>query len=421
MKERMKILFIHHGNVKGGAFLSLLYLLRALDQSLYEPIVCNGGDEQDPQVEAIFFEEGFSTCSCRLPRFAHTTGGSYSLYTRRGWNSMLSWFQGYRKSCRSFAELINNMKPDMVHFNSLTLAPYARVSSEMGIPTIVHVREVVLDGVFGIRKNFLRRHLIKDASKVIAICQDNFDRLSLPVGKGVVIYNPVDLHKFDYVIDGNESRKKLDIPDSTPVILFAGGSVWDVKGLFEFLQAMQQVKKKLPTLICLMPGFPMPYDPAQREWTFRRRIAHILGMFRKSDQLFRLFKSNGLDAQIVRSDFVYDIENWLAACDVVCVPHMQPHFSRTVMEAGAMKKPVVGFAIGGVSEVVQEGVTGLLVQRANVSALADVATKLLEDAGLASKLGQGGYQQAIGKFSAEHSASQVETIYKELIRECKLR
>lgn len=415
MSDKKKVLFIHHGNARGGAFLSLLYLLRSLDRTLYEPIVCNSGDEQDPQVEAIFSAEGFSTCSCRLPRFAHTTLGSYALYTKEGLKAMLSWFRGYRKSCRSLAELINDKNPDLIHFNSLTLAPYTKVALEMGIPAIIHIREPVLEGAFGIRKSFLRRHLIENASKVIAICKDNLERLNLPKDKGCIIYNPVDFGKFDYRIGRSAARKNLGIVDGAPVVLFAGGSVWDAKGLFEFLEAMHQVREKVPELICLMPGFPMPFDPAQREWTFKRRIAWLLRMFRKSDHLFRLFKRDGLDASIVRSDFVYDIENWLAACDVVCVPHMQPHFSRTVMESGAMKKPVAGFAVGGVSEVVQDGVTGLLVKRGDVSGLADSVVRLLTDDELSRRLGEGGYRQAVEKFDAGYSAQQVAAIYEELV------
>lgn len=408
-----RILYIHHGSARGGAFLSLLYLITALDRTRYEPIVCSS--EADSEVLDFFAKNGCRTCSCRLTRFAHTTGGTYNLLRYSGWRQLLAWLLEYNTASRHLKTLLLELKPDLVHFNSLTLAPYAKVPAHMGIPTIVHVRESIVNGLFGFRRKWLTSQIQQYAGKVIAICQDNLDRLRLTEDKGAVIYNPVDLSKFDFRIERSLARKKLGIPDSAPVALFAGGSVWNAKGLSEFLKAMHMVREKLPGLICLMPGFPMPADPAQRIWTLKRRIAWMLGLFRKGDRLFRLFKGNGLDAKIIRSDFVYDIENWLAACDVVCVPHMQPHFSRTVMEAGAMKKPVSGFSIGGVSEVVQNNVTGLLVRRADVSALADATTRLLEDTGLAGRLGEAGYRQAAAKFSAEHSARQVEKNYEELI------
>lgn len=407
-----KILFIHHGGAKGGAFLSLLYLLRSLDRTQYVPIVCNGSDEQDPQVENIFSAESVCTCACRLPRFAHTTGGTYNLLKLSGGRQFLGWIGEYNEASQRLETLLQKLKPDLVHFNSLTLAPYAKVPALLGIPAVVHVRESVVRGTFGLRRKWLVKQLNQYADRVIAICRDNLESLHLPEGIGSVIYNPVDLHKFDCRIDRSGARKKLGIPDNAPVTLFAGGSVWDAKGLSEFLEAMLLLRKKMPGLICLMPGFPMPMDPALRVWTLKRRIAWTLGVYRKGDRIFRLFKAG----KIIRNDFVYDIENWIAACDVVCVPHMQPHFSRTVMEAGAMKKPVTGFAIGGVTEVVQEGETGLLVRRGDVLALAAVTARLLEDAKLAGQLGEGGYRQATAKFSAEHSARQIEAIYKGLIR-----
>ena len=408
-----KILYIHHGSARGGAFLSLLYLLNALDRTKYEPIVCSS--EADDEVLAIFAKNGYRTCACRLPRFAHTTLGSFDLLKYSGWQQFMGWIKEYSVAKKRLETFLNELKPDLLHLNSLTLAPYAKISNRMGIPTVVHVREPIINGLFGIRRKWLSSQLRRNAGRVIAICRDNFDRLRLHEEQGTVIYNPVDLSKFNFGIDKSSARKKLGIPDKAPITLFAGGSVWDAKGLSEFVEAMHLVRKKIPNLVCLMPGFSMPSDPAQRVWTFKRRIACLLGLFRKCDKLFRRFKANGLDAKIIRSDFVYDIENWLAACDVACVLHIKPHFSRTVMEAGAMKTPVVGFAVGGIIEVVQEGVTGMLVKRKDILALADATIRVLENVDLAEKLGEGGYRQAVAKFSSEHSVLRVEAVYKELI------
>ena len=415
MSVKKRILFVHHGHARGGAFLSLLYLLRALDKTVYEPCVCSGGDEQDPEVEARCAAEGFATCSCRLPRFAHTTLGQYALGTPHGWKSMLAWFREYREGCRRLAALIAKANPDLLHLNSLTLAPYAKVARGMGVPVVVHVREPILEGTLGLRKRWVRAHVLAHASKAIAICHDNLGRLDLPAQKACVVYNPVDFGQFDHRIDPLAARFALHLPKGAPVALFAGGSVWEAKGLPEFLEAMLLVKRQFPDLICLMPGFTPPFDPSQRVWTSKRRVAWMLGLFRKNDRLYRLYKSEQLDAAIVCRDFVYDVENWIAASDVVCVPHMEPHFSRTVMEAGAMKKPVAAFAVGGVTEVVEDGVTGLLAARGDVTGLANSVSRLLADAELAARLGEGGYRQAVEKFDAGRSARQVEAVYRELI------
>jgi glycosyltransferase involved in cell wall biosynthesis len=409
-----RILFIHHGHARGGAFLSLLYLVKSLDRNLFEPIVCNGGVEQDPKVNEIFSKEGFETCNCRLPRFAHTTGGSYNLAQLKGWWDMMSWFREYGMAKKRLAMLIGRVRPHVVHLNSVTLAPYAAVPRSMKIPTVVHVRESVIEGVVGFRKRWLRWHLVNHANQVIAICKDNLERLELPEKKGVVIYNPVDFNMFDFRIDSASARKALGIADSAKVVLFGGGSVWEAKGLFEFLEAMSIIKEKEQHLICIMPSFQFPSNPNERMWTIKRRIAWLLGMFRKLDHRYRFIKTIGLRANILNSEFVYDIEQWVAASDVVCVPHVQPHFSRTVMEAGAMKKPVVAFEIGGVKEVVHDGETGLMVKQGDVPALAAAVLKLLNDKVLANRLGAGGYCQAVKTFDAVKNAAKIADVYEKL-------
>ncbi len=376
----------------------------------------NAGDEQSPKVNAMFDALGVDTSNCLLPRFAHTTLGFYDLRKPTGWRDFLRWILNYPLATRRLTHFIAAVRPDIVHFNSVTLAPYARVSHALGIPTVVHVREPVLTGMFGCRMQFLRSHLNRYADRVIAICRDNLERVDLPPGKAVTIYNPVDFSQFDYRADGSAARERLAIHPGAKVALFAGGSVPVVKGLHEFLQAMDIVKRGVPDLVCLMPFFDLPPDPSQRQWTVRRRLASLMGVYRKSDELYRLVTRNSLDNCIIRTGFVHNIEQWIAAADVVCVPHIKPHFSRTVMEAGAMKKPVVAFKIGGVEEVVQQGVTGLMVPCGDVHGLAEAVARLMRDTPLAVELGEGGYAQAVSQFDAAGHAAMVAAVYDGLVK-----
>jgi len=197
--------------------------------------------------------------------------------------------------------------------------------------------------------------------------------------------------------------------------LFAGGSVQDAKGLKEFIEAMGLVKKHEPHTVCLMPSFVLPLSPKERVWTLKRRFGWLLGIYKKQDRLYKLIEKGGLKGHIVRSDFTYEIERWIAACDVVCAPHILPHFSRTVIEAGAMKKPVVAFIIGGISEVVAHQGNGLLVANSDVAGLAAAIEELFVNEGLCMRLGINGWQQAQQLFAAEISATQVATVYEELL------
>jgi len=411
--KRKRILFIHHGSAHGGAPLSLLSLINYLDHSRYELIVCSS--EEDVEVMDLFARNNYETCACRLSRFAHTTLGSYNLFKTSGWRQLAGWIHDFPSASLRLEKLLRDLQPDLVHFNSLTLAPYAQVPARLGIPTVVHVREPVVQGIFGLRRRWLMRQLNRYASRVIAICRDNLDRLQLEAGRSQVIYNPVDFKKFDATIDKQEARASLGIAPDAKVALFAGGSVPDAKGLREYLEAMGRVKQHEPRTVCMMPSFVPPLSPHDRAWTFKRRIGWLLGIYRKQDRQFKLIEQSGLSDSIVHSEFTYEIERWIAASDVVCAPHILPHFSRTVIEAGAMKKPVVAFRVGGIEEVVSHRGNGLLAEVGDVAGLTAAIQELFASEDECRRLGECGWQQARRLFTAEMSAAQVAGVYEELL------
>jgi glycosyltransferase involved in cell wall biosynthesis len=410
-----RILFVHHGSTHGGAPLSLLYLLQQLSATGFECVVCSS--DADPEVSRIFASCGFQTCYCRMRGFAHTTGGEFNLLSIAGWRASMGWMLDFDKARARLEHTLSEIRPDIVHLNSLVLAPYASVPHQRGIPCVLHLRESILHGTFGYRNRWLSSCLNKNADHVIAICRDNLSRLALRAGKGSVIYNPVEFGKFDFHIDQQAVRRRLGIPGETLVVLFAGGSVPEIKGLREYLRAMALVKRKEPGLVCLLPSFAPPADPAKRAWTWKRRFGWMLGIYRKTDQLHDLIVDGDLQSTLKISPFVYDIENWIAAADVVCVPHTQPHFSRTVMEAGAMKKPVVAYRIGGIEEVVQDGRTGILLPVGEIDGMAEAVLSLFRDGARCRELGENGYQQARALCDAGECAKRVAAIYRRLLED----
>lgn len=80
-----------------------------------------------------------------------------------------------------------------------------------------------------------------------------------------------------------------------------------------------------------------------------------------------------------------------------------------------MAKPVVASRLGGPLELVQEGVTGLLVPPADPAALADAIITVLKDPARAKSMGEAGYAQAREKFDAATNARRTFAVYDELL------
>ena len=72
-----------------------------------------------------------------------------------------------------------------------------------------------------------------------------------------------------------------------------------------------------------------------------------------------------------------DPERLNAAADLVVFPSTLPHFARPVIEAGAMAVPVVASRLGGVEELVEDGMTGILVPPGDPAALGDAIARVL--------------------------------------------
>ncbi|OPZ81578.1 MAG: D-inositol 3-phosphate glycosyltransferase [bacterium ADurb.Bin429] len=407
----IRVLYFHHGSARAGAPLSLLYLLRELQKHDIEATVCSTAE--DTEVLRLFGDAGFATTSCRLLPFAHTTGGTYAWYSPRDLYRFSQWTADFRAARQRLAALLTAHRPDLVHFNSLVLAPYARVPRSLGIPSVVHVRESVCDGTFGLRKRWLHAQL-HQASRVIFICRDNADRLPIDAAHGSVIYNPVDFTKFDYRLERSAARDALGLPLDARIVLFAGGSVPWIKGALEYLEAIGRLAERYPNILGLMPWFPLP-DP-RGETNPLRKVRSLISSCRYHARMARrLIAQYHLTPRLHLFPFRQDIEQFLAASDLVCVPHREPHFSRTIIEAAAMRRPVVATRIGGIAEVVEDGVTGLLTPIGDPIALAEAMARVLDDPALAATLSQQSYDYVRHDFDAIHSAASVAAVYQQLL------
>jgi glycosyltransferase involved in cell wall biosynthesis len=102
-------------------------------------------------------------------------------------------------------------------------------------------------------------------------------------------------------------------------------------------------------------------------------------------------------------------------CLVGVVPSIWPEpFGQVAVEAMACGKPVIASAIGGLPDVVADGVSGLLVEPGNVRALQEALRTLLSDPARREQMGMMGRQRA-RLFTVSTVADRIEQIYAELL------
>jgi len=107
----------------------------------------------------------------------------------------------------------------------------------------------------------------------------------------------------------------------------------------------------------------------------------------------------------------------LAGLEVAVVPSVMETFSLVSLEAMALERPLVATRVGGIPEVVEDGVSGTLVPPEDPVALARAICAYLEDPALAERHGRQGRERALRLFSLEGMAENLEAVYEEALQE----
>jgi hypothetical protein len=105
------------------------------------------------------------------------------------------------------------------------------------------------------------------------------------------------------------------------------------------------------------------------------------------------------------------------SCDLFVAPSLYESFGLIYLEAMNYAKPVIGCQAGGIPEVVDHGVTGLLVEPEAPAALAEAITSLLASPVELYEMGVAGRQRLLDEFTHLQMARNFERIYRAVIRE----
>jgi glycosyltransferase involved in cell wall biosynthesis/GT2 family glycosyltransferase len=105
----------------------------------------------------------------------------------------------------------------------------------------------------------------------------------------------------------------------------------------------------------------------------------------------------------------------LAHCDVFLAPSLYESFGIVFLEAMRLGKPVIGTRVGGVPEIVEHGVTGLLVAPQDPGALAEAMETLASDALARERMGAAGRSRFEAHFTVDEFARRTEAFYREVI------
>lgn len=388
------VLFIHHGSASGGAAVSLITLIKKLDRRRYVPLVAC--DFSHVGIKQYFERTDARVIDINLHLFVHTSS-TWKWYTPKGLAKLfLFLFHGYWTTRRVLLEIIKREVPALVHLNGLTLLLYSKYIRSLNCPVVQHVREPLNHGVFGFRKKILQFFARNFPSHIIYISKDNRTPFRDIKGGGTVLYNPVDLKPASK--KKKQIRRSIGIGEDEFSIFFPGGSVFIEKGIIPFLYSLAIINREATNFEVIVPGIDMKAHP-------KDKVRH------KIDGLIQKLELSGV---IKRLPFSTNVTDYYAACDLVVVPFVVPHFSRGAIEAGFMGKPVVASKIDVMREVVEDRQNGLLARPGDAFDLAEKIKTLMDDPMLCEKLGEAGLRRSQKDYDAEKYACRIMSIYDKV-------
>ena len=132
-------------------------------------------------------------------------------------------------------------------------------------------------------------------------------------------------------------------------------------------------------------------------------------------QLRRDIARVGLDGRVHLAGFRAELAAWLPGIDLVLHPALKEGLGLAVLEAMSAGVPVVASAAGGLLDVVEDGVSGLLVPAGDVEAWSRAAERLLTDAGERERLGVQGRRRVLDSFGVERMVDAHLELYRRLL------
>ena len=249
-----------------------------------------------------------------------------------------------------------------------------------------------------LHRKLLDRHLIaRRADAFIAVSNEDRRRMveveRIPAAK--VRYIPNGVPDSSLAASGRDVRDELGIAPGRPVI----GVVAiprPQKALDVLIRAAVLLRKEFPSIAVLMVGGSNTEETAEE-----RRLRSLISELGLANTVSML----GARADVPDLVNVFDVA-------VLCSDYEGTPLA--VMEYMAAGKPVVATRVGGVPDLIEDGVNGLLVQPRDPEALATAIVSLLRNPHRAISMGESGRERRRTEFSIEATTRKVEALYEEL-------
>ncbi len=286
---------------------------------------------------------------------------------------------------------------DIVHAHGTRAASNTiHISKQLKLPIIYTIHGWSFNENQSKITSFLRRKVERYITKrtTVNICVSKSNKQTginyFGDFKAEVIQNGISLEKFDYRIDHQYVLEELEKKEGEVWVGFMARMTFQ-KNPIGLINAFSIAKKKNDKLKLLMVG------NGELEADTRQ---HIL--------------AKGLTHDVKILPFRSDIPQLLAAIDIYCLPSFWEGLPIGVLEAMAMRKPIIASNVDGTKEILDYS-NGRLVSPSDRLTLSDEILALASDRALRDQMGLKGYKKIVEKFELRTMVNKTENVYAQII------
>ena len=388
-KVSLRVLFLHQGAELYGSDRVLLNLASHLAEQGHRVMVVL--PEEGP-LAGLLAEAGAEVVIMPVPVLRRKTFRGPGIFR---------FFGGLLSSRADFDRVASPFDPDVVCTNTATMLTAALWAGRKRRPHLWLVHEFFRGSSFGrlLFASVIHRfsHRVITPSKAVAEHLARGRRAledkTTVIPNGIVIRDHRDMK--------GSLREELGLPEEEFLVGVVGRFNW-WKGQKEMIPVMEEVLRRRPGVRFIFAGAPYRGDEAILE-EFKRGMAEA-----------------GLGEHIHLLGEVDDINRVYADLDALVLPSIRPEpFGLVLLEAMAAGLPVAAYRHGGPTEIIQDGVCGLLVPPGDGKALAEAILKLAGDPAFGVSLGRAGRERVDLLYTAGKQGSRFEEELRDLAGEGK--
>ena len=373
--QSISVCHVAVGDLWAGAEVQLNVLLSKL--------VCRA----EMNLSVILFNEG------RLEKEIGSLGIPVKVFPESRWGSGKIFLELVREFKKSNFRIVHTHK----YKDTILAAPAAKLC---GIPHVVRTVHGLREPFEGLQafnmscyeaiERTVHRYCVDSIIGVSSQIESKY-KADGQVSRVTCIRNGIDLEGKSVLVNRWQIRKDLGI-DSETCLIGTVGRLTPVKGIPYLLDAARILLRQGANVKVLVVG----------DGSIRQDLLAQAGNL-------------GVGERVVFLGHREDTDVLLQALDIFVLPSLSEGIPMALLEAMAASRPIVASRVGGIPEIIEDGVEGFLVESMDVNGLAERCRRLIESPDVARKMGEQGRKRVESEFSATAMADRVVSDYKELL------